>query len=348
MRNVNIVIMGKTGAGKSTLVNTIMRKQVAKVGVGKRQTLKNELYTTNYKGNKLNLYDTVGLECNDDLNEQTLSNIKERIEQSKQRLADNDVNVVWYCLNPNNARFEEKESEFIDELAYTYEIPFVIVLTRAHSKKKTTEFINKIPDEYSFCKISPVLAEDFIAGDDIVIPAFGVNNLLNLTINKYSELKKMALGHKVDKIQESIRQIEWKKEEEIRKMRKPAEKAIEKAGKAAMAVGCIPVFSVFSLQGPLIGGYHGINDAFGIPMNADTVAKLVAYCIASFIVAPLTVIPIFSGFLAKSMVMDLCGDYLAAVESVYRSSSLSELLDAQLTVERIKKQMSILASKKGK
>ena len=44
MRNVNIIVMGKTGAGKSTLINTVLKEEVAPTGMGQATTKKNQVY----------------------------------------------------------------------------------------------------------------------------------------------------------------------------------------------------------------------------------------------------------------------------------------------------------------
>lgn len=338
VRKANIVIMGKTGAGKSTLVNTLMQKKVAKVGVGSRQTLENELYSTTIKRLRFNIYDTVGLECNDKYNDKTLSEIINRIKEAEQDSVDGDINVVWYCIDANGGRFEDSEKKFIKDLIYEYEIPFVIVLTKAHTKRKAMELKKKINDLYPVCCVTPILAEDFYAGD-IRISSYGVDDLLDVTINEYSVIKEITLRHKLDIFHEKSAELE----NDISKKRQKAEKEIKKEADAAFALGCIPGVLLFSLQGPYISAYNAITNAFGIKMSEDAVAELIGMCFASVAFAPIFAIPVLSGNFAKSTLKDDCHKYLEAVENVYRQSGPEELADPELMVKRIKQQISELS-----
>ena len=121
--------MGKTGVGKSTLVNAVFKRNVAKTGVGAAITLKNEKYTYRiYFRNQpvdLTLYDTVGLEIDSEKNRSTLLGIQSHISSQAPESID-DINIIWYCLNSNSNRFEQYEDDLLKQLRYKYEIPYII------------------------------------------------------------------------------------------------------------------------------------------------------------------------------------------------------------------------------
>ena len=116
MRQVNIVIMGKTGTGKSTIVNAIMGSEVAPTGEGQSITHKNDIYSKMMEFRKkksrtiitckLNLYDTVGLELDNSITNKTLNEIKCHIKKVQKDSFDNDANLVWFCVSNKHSKLE--------------------------------------------------------------------------------------------------------------------------------------------------------------------------------------------------------------------------------------------------
>lgn len=130
--HVNLVIAGKCGVGKSTLINSVFRQNVADIGVGKPVTQKMKLYER--EGVPLRIYDTKGLELDAEAQAQTIREINDLI-QSKRALGKEEdfIHGIWYCFNAGCARVEGFELEFIRKIST--EVPVIVVITRGSRAK---------------------------------------------------------------------------------------------------------------------------------------------------------------------------------------------------------------------
>ena len=132
IKHLNLQIIGKTGVGKSTLVNAILGEKVAKVKKGEPCTMKTKCYETK-KNNFIRIYDTRGIEIsnNYDINKlfnETFKDIKEKCEKNE---PDNLIHCLLYCFTGN--RFEKVEGEILIKLRKTYEgkkLPIILVYTQ--------------------------------------------------------------------------------------------------------------------------------------------------------------------------------------------------------------------------
>ncbi|HLM22705.1 MAG TPA: GTPase, partial [Propionibacteriaceae bacterium] len=122
----NLAIFGKTGVGKSTLINAIFGEEVARTGIGEPVTRGSHLYLD--KIGHLGIVDTQGLEVGKD-NKQILSELDKAMTQMRQLPLSEQIHVAWYCLRGMDRRFEEAEADFIRRLD-GMGLPVVVVLTQ--------------------------------------------------------------------------------------------------------------------------------------------------------------------------------------------------------------------------
>ncbi|WRE73467.1 50S ribosome-binding GTPase [Helicobacter pylori] len=104
---MNILLMGYTGSGKSSLINALFGKEIAKAGVGKPITQHLEKYIDEQKG--LILWDTKGIEATDYHN--TMQSIKKEMEDSFKTLDEKEaIDVAYLCVKETSSRVQERES----------------------------------------------------------------------------------------------------------------------------------------------------------------------------------------------------------------------------------------------
>ena len=65
LARLNVIVAGKTGSGKSTLINSVFRANLAETGIGMPVTQNMRKYTK--EGVPLTIYDTVGFELSKEI-----------------------------------------------------------------------------------------------------------------------------------------------------------------------------------------------------------------------------------------------------------------------------------------
>ena len=143
---LNLLILGQTGVGKSSLINALLGKKVAKAGLGKPISTHIQEYKTELDGKKVNLYDSMGFEVK---NEKCIDDIKNAL---KERSADKDIkdwfHSVTYCIQAGGLKIQDFDikmiKQFVDE---KYNV--IIALTKSDQlgKAKREEFIEIIKKE---------------------------------------------------------------------------------------------------------------------------------------------------------------------------------------------------------
>ena len=165
----NILLLGKTGIGKSTLINGIFdfkENEGAKTGEGKPITTEYDEYTSeNRKG--LRLIDSKGIEMGD-YNINTVFNSAKHLIETKAREGDPDklIHCIWYCFKSSGLRFEPVEKEILSLLMNQYDdnkLPIIIVITQNFDDNDTEKMRDYIEKEFQYLNkeiiIMPVVAK---------------------------------------------------------------------------------------------------------------------------------------------------------------------------------------------
>ena len=126
MGRFNLGVFGKTGVGKSTLINAVFGEQVADTGIGAPVTQGSKLYAGIH--GSLGLIDTRGLEMGRD-DKDLVKDLRKFVAERRSLPVSEQVHAAWYCVRALDRRFEGSEAAFIRTLD-ALDIPVMMVFTQ--------------------------------------------------------------------------------------------------------------------------------------------------------------------------------------------------------------------------
>lgn len=260
MHPINILLAGKTGVGKSTLINSVFRERLAATGIGKPIT--KHLRRISKEGVPIVLYDTRGLELQQETQQTVKKEIFATIDEQKAKGPTEAVHAAYYCINANSARIEQTEIDMIQELSE--KLPVIIVLTQSIGKpsKEFRTYIEQL--NLNVINVVNVMAEDYSVSDELTIPSFGLNDLIKMTFDIIPEETKEAFNN--------AQQVD------IERKAKSARNWAIKYIVSSFGVGFVPIpFSDASLLVPMqVGLLAHITAIFGISLDKAAITSLVA------------------------------------------------------------------------
>lgn len=258
---VNILVAGKTGVGKSTLINAVFRGELAKTGAGKPVTQTTQEFSR--PGHPLTIIDTRGLEVGDYARsrQQLADLIRERSAADDQ---DRHLHAAWLCIQDSGHRVEDAEIE-LSALLADAGIPVIVVLTKA---RKNSPFLEQaralLPRARQVVAVRAL--PERIEELDADLPPMGLDALIEATAQHIPESQQRAYANALSTRNQKA--LEVKKRAEI-------EVNIAAGLAASAAAAPIPFSDAVALVPIQVGMIAKIGITFGMELNTAAISTLV-------------------------------------------------------------------------
>lgn len=261
----NLAVFGKTGAGKSTLINAVFGSEVAATGTGPPITSGMNYYE--HPEGILGLFDSQGFETGHG-GDAVLAGLERIVSSSRSEPVDRQIHAAWYVVRWSDRRFEDAQAAFVHKLSTL--VPVIFVLSqvprtadgRIHQDALTfASYIESLelptsPD--NTVVLTNALFDDFHGN-----VVFGLDRLLDATFATAPEASRRALvaAQLIDK----------------ERKRQASNQIVKAASASALTTGVTPIpFSDAAILVPIqIAMIARITAAYGLTVPSSKLAAMV-------------------------------------------------------------------------
>lgn len=188
----NVLIAGRTGVGKSTLINSIFGSQLARVGSGRPVT---DCYTEYTSETVLvNLFDSTGWEGGAEKESAFLTDTERFLKSHRTKNIGEHIHIVWYALDAPGARFTDFDAKLAKEAFAGLPLLFILTKSDIASEEQLTSLRAAIEAAHvSNCYgIIEVSAEPLVRRGKPVCDPFGLDEVITRTLKLLPELVRRA------------------------------------------------------------------------------------------------------------------------------------------------------------
>lgn len=215
MKKGNVLFLGNSGVGKTTLINSILGTNAA-TGIGVSGTTKE---TKIYENEDIpfRIIDTMGFEPVKFLQPNKAINGVKRWSKDVALDSNEDTNIDLICLcvdGTSSKLFPKAIDDFLKSVSLWKTVPVIVAITKSYSLPDREENVNMVKKAFEGKKrelrgIFPVVAAPYVISDDYAIEPQGIDALIEginailpegikasaSDINKYILDRKRFLAH---------------------------------------------------------------------------------------------------------------------------------------------------------
>lgn len=258
--HANILIIGQTGVGKSTLINAVFRKPLARAETGRPVTKVMQRFED--PDVPVTLYDTKGVELGDS-KKSVVRDFKRTISKSRKAAPEEHIHLLWYCMDAGQTRVQDYDIEIIRELAE--EVPVILVFTQT------------IDDERADALEATVLAADLPIEGNHAVRTLAESRRIGRQSLKPKGLEELVRLTN-DLLPEAVRRAFTNAQGVVIELKVDQSRAVvvgASAAAAAAAAAPIPGSDAAVLKPIQLGMLAGVTAIFGVELSNDQVMGLV-------------------------------------------------------------------------
>ena len=190
MERGNVLVIGNSGVGKSTLINAVLGEEMAKTGWGTSGTT-NKLDIYESEVIPFRIIDTVGFEPSFIKAQKAINAVKKWSKDSaKDGHEDNKINVIWFCIDGTSRKLFPKAIKDLSKATSMWEsVPVIVVITKSYSTPERLENIEMVNNAFAtqkkysknLRKIIPVVAATYELNDTAFASPDGITELIEAT-----------------------------------------------------------------------------------------------------------------------------------------------------------------------
>lgn len=263
MKRGNVLVIGNSGVGKSTLINAVLGDEKAKTGWGTTGTTNRlELYEPENDEIPFRIIDTVGFQPGILQQQRAIQAVKKWSKEcAKNGHEDNQINVIWFCVEGTSRKLFPETIKNMTRAASMWEsVPVVVVITKSYSVPEREQNIELVHNAFAaqkrhgsnLRKVIPVVAAPYVLNETAFAAPDGISELIETTHSLMPEGFKAAEKDLSKFI--------------LNRKRILAQSVVTTATAAAVVVGAVPIpFSDAVLLTPTeIAEVNAIAKIYGI------------------------------------------------------------------------------------
>ncbi len=216
MKKANVLFLGNSGVGKSTLINAIMNDDAAETGIGITGTTK-ELKTYENDEVPFRIIDTIGFEPTKLFQKNKAINEVQKWSKdvALSNIDDTSIDLICLCVDGTSSKlFAKTIDDFLKAISIWKTVPVIVIITKSYSFFDREANRKMVNDAFAgkTCNLKgifTVVAQPYVISDEIVVPPEGITELISAInellpegiqaskkdINTYNLNRKRVLAH---------------------------------------------------------------------------------------------------------------------------------------------------------